>query len=254
VAELTLFGYRAAPSVVHRLDARLKLAAMAVLSLLTLNAAPAALALAALAVSGTLVLMRFPIFRFFLEFRWFIFILACLCLIRGVVTPGETLLTGTIVPLSAEGLRSGALFSGRLILIVWIGLILSTTTPANRLRAAMEWYLAPFPFLPRRKIGLLVGLLMRFIPLILNQSRAIGEAQRARGVENRKNPAYRVAVFSMTLMRVTFSSADHLAMAMEARCYTGQKSASAWKFQMRDLWAFLMLILVGGGMIILSKT
>ena len=70
----------------------------------------------------------------------------------------------------------------------------------------------------------MIGLIIRFLPYILDQAKATADAQRARGVENRKNPIYRLIKFVVPLVRRTFENADNLAVAMEARCYSENRT------------------------------
>jgi energy-coupling factor transporter transmembrane protein EcfT len=65
----------------------------------------------------------------------------------------------------------------------------------------------------------MMGLIVRFIPVIFQKTHAISEAQKARCIERRKNPCYRLKALVMPLMRGVFQDADKLAMAMVARCY-----------------------------------
>lgn len=251
MAELTVFGYRALPTVVHRLDARVKLAAVAAMSMVTLHASTIGLTLATLAIGGVLTAIRFRFFRFLREFKWFLLFVLGVGAIRGLAIPGTDLPFPVDLPLSAQGLMDGAFFIWRLLLIMWIGVILTATTPVNLIRSAVEWFLTPLPWVPKRRIGLLVGLLMRFIPSILSLARSVDDAQRARGVEGRKNPLYRVAAFSMALMRLAFANADHLAMAMEARCYSEHRSERVWQLRAHDRWTLILLLALGSAMVIL---
>jgi biotin transport system permease protein len=70
----------------------------------------------------------------------------------------------------------------------------------------------------------MIGLIMRFVPVILDQAKETSKAQRVRGVENRKNPVYRLIKLAIPLIRRTFESADKLAVAMEARCYSENRT------------------------------
>ncbi len=66
----------------------------------------------------------------------------------------------------------------------------------------------------------MLGLVVRFMPVILEQAATTSDAQRARAGENRRNPIRRLTAFGIPLMRRTFETADNLAVAMEARCYS----------------------------------
>ncbi|RLB95512.1 MAG: hypothetical protein DRH50_04015 [Deltaproteobacteria bacterium] len=66
--------------------------------------------------------------------------------------------------------------------------------------------------------------MVRFLPVIIDQVKESADAQRARGVENRKNPVYRLGKLGIPIMRRTFERADKLAVAMEARCYSENRT------------------------------
>lgn len=85
----------------------------------------------------------------------------------------------------------------------------------------------------------MLGLTIRFIPIILNQMRETADAQRARGIENRKNPVYRTVKFIIPLMRRTFEDADKLAVAMEARCWSENRTDPELSFGKSD-WAAVL--------------
>jgi energy-coupling factor transporter transmembrane protein EcfT len=94
--------------------------------------------------------------------------------------------------------------------------------------------LKPFPWIPAKRISTMMGLIVHFIPIIIEQAKKTTEAQRARGVENRKNPVYRLKRFGIPLMRRIFERADKLVLAMEARCYSENRTDSLLSSGVRD--------------------
>jgi len=84
------------------------------------------------------------------------------------------------------------------------------------------------------------------VPVILNQANETAEAQRARCVENRKNPVYRLIRLGIPLIRRTFERADRLAVAMEARCYTENRTDPELCATRIDWMALVVMILVCG--------
>ena len=103
----------------------------------------------------------------------------------------------------------------RLAVLLWLATLVSLTTRASELLAALERALRPlarFGVSPAR-LGLLLSLTLRFIPLLATWLREIQEAQRVRGLE--RNP---VAVLVPLLVK-TLRTADTLADAIDARCF-----------------------------------
>lgn len=234
MAELILFGYRYANTFLHNMDARVKLISLVVVGLASLKAGSISLSIATIGATGLMRHTRLSLIRLFKELRYFMVLLAFVVVARSLTIPGDQFINGSPIPFSQQGILSGLLVAWRLLLIVMLGLLLTATTRPGDIRLAIEWFFKPIPGLPHEKIGTMVGLLVRFIPVILTQSVEIAAAQRARGIENRKNPAYRMTCLGMTLMRRTFVTADRLALAMEARCYGNGHTPAQWRTTYTD--------------------
>ena len=94
----------------------------------------------------------------------------------------------------------------------------------------------------------MIGLLMRFIPVIFDEAREIKDAQRARAIEARRNPVFRIVKLTVPLARRTFLRAEKLALAMEARCYREMRTDPQFHFSKKDgfILAFLIVLAVAG--------
>jgi energy-coupling factor transporter transmembrane protein EcfT len=76
----------------------------------------------------------------------------------------------------------------------------------------------------------MIGLLIRFFPLILRIVRETEDAQKSRGIDHRKNPVYRFSKLSISVLRKTFEYAEKLAEAMDARCYSETRTNPSFSF------------------------
>jgi energy-coupling factor transporter transmembrane protein EcfT len=130
-----------------------------------------------------------------------------------------------------------------LLIIALFGFLFMFSTPSGHIKAAVEWFLRPFGFIPAKHIATMMGLIVRFIPVILNQAKETAEAQRARCLENRKNPFYRITRLAIPLIRRTFEQADRLIVAMEARCYSENRSDPDLSVNRID-WIALFILIV----------
>ena len=240
MAELTSFNYRPGSSYIHSLDVRFKLAIFTLCSLATLNVKPLTL----LAVSIIVIIMffhlRLPVMATLMEIRFFFLLMFFVFVSRSLTIPGTPFIHISFVSISREGLYDGALIIWRLVIIVFLAIPLMATTRPSEINAAVGWYLRPLPFIPRKRVAMMMSLIMRFIPVIFEQARETADAQRARGVENRKNPVYRIIKFTIPMIRRTFETADELAVAMEARCYSENRTDPEFRARLRD-WIVLMV-------------
>ena len=226
-------GYRCGSTPLHRLDARFKFLLLILLSLSILSAGLLHLAVLIGALFIVLARLGMSIQSIRTALRPLFLLLLLVFAARALTTPGQPLLQTQWMSVSRQGVAAGAVITARMLLVVLLGWTLVVTTRPAEIKAAVEWFLKPFPGIPRARIGTMLGLLLRLIPLLTAQVGETMDAQRARGVENRKNPIYRLRWFATPFLRRCLVCVDHLSMAMEARCYrddrTGHRlSATRW--------------------------
>jgi len=224
VAELTPFGFRPGKSLPHRLDVRFKLFFLILISLISLSGDFLRLGIFTCLLTALVIHSGLPLRSGLKGLRVFLLLLLLVLMARMMTTPGDTLFEIKSYAVTRQGILSGILICWRLTLIVLLGLVFVFTTRSLEIKAAVEWVLKPLSFIPGKRIATMLSLTTRFVPVILNQANETAEAQRARCVENRKNPVYRLIRLGIPLIRRTFERADKLAVAMEARCYNEKRT------------------------------
>jgi energy-coupling factor transporter transmembrane protein EcfT len=224
VAELIALAYRPGESVLHRLDARLKLLLAALASAASLHGGVGGLAwVGCVLVAGALSARVRPGIAAG-ELRWLGVLLAFVFVARALTTEGVPLFSVLGGSVAVEGLVEGGVVCLRLALAYLIGALIVATTRSSEIRAAVRWFLMPVPLVSADRVATMLSLLVRFVPMIVEESARTAEAQRARAVENRRNPVYRLTCLGFPLMRRIIADADGLTMAMEARCYTEDRT------------------------------
>jgi len=239
VGELTALGFRPGQSLLHRLDPRTKQALLLGLSVASLWGNLTFLVFFTTVMMFSFYVADIHIRRLIREIRYFLFFLGFVFAVRAVNWTG-----GWTPTFSAEIATEALLVCWRLLLVVFMGVLLMTTTRTADIRAALVWYLKPIPVVDEKMAATMVGLVVRFLPVILLQGAEIADAQRARGVERRKNPLIRLMRFTIPLFRRVFLSADELAVAMQARCYSDQRTLPELVFTWRDGLAMGVGILI----------
>ena len=239
MGELTAIGFRPGHSMLHRLDPRTKQALLMGLSLASLWGDLTYLALftAVLMLSFSIAGLR--IRRLIREIRYFLFFLCFVFAVRAITFTHRWTPT-----LSADMAGEALIVCWRLLLVVFMGVLLMATTRTADIRAALVWYLKPIPIVDEKMAATMLGLVVRFLPVILFQAGEIADAQRARGIERRKNPLIRLMRFTIPLFRRVFLCADELTAAMQARCYSEYRTLPDLSFTWCDGLA------VGVGMLI----
>ncbi|SNS37067.1 biotin transport system permease protein [Geodermatophilus pulveris] len=161
--------YRPGTSPVHRARAGLKLAGLAALGtgLFAVPRIEVVLAALAAVLATGLLLGRLPAGALWAQVRPVWLLLAGLFGFHLLVTDA---LTGTVAVL-------------RLLALVLAAAVVTATTRVTELVAVVEWLLRPLEVVGVRpaRVGLLVAMTLRFIPVVAERAARIREAQAARG-------------------------------------------------------------------------
>ncbi len=147
-----------------------------------------------------------------------------------------------------DGLRTGAFFVARIVLLVVGTSLLTLTTTPVALTDGLEHLLRPLRHVgvPAGDIAMMLTVALRFIPTTAEEAEGIVMAQQARGARfGEGGPVARVRSYVPVLVPLfvnLFRRADELATAMEARCYRGGESRTRLRetrMQRRD-WVTLV--------------
>lgn len=229
MGELTTIGFTPGQSLFHRLDPRTKQILLMGLSILSLWGGVVFLLSFTAVMMLSLNAAGIPIIRMIRDIRYFLFFLFFVFGMRTV-----TFADGWIPSISMNLAAVSLMVCWRLLLVVCFGVLLMATTRTADIRAALVWFLTPIPFVDPKMAATMVGLVVRFLPVIIFQAAEISDAQRARGIERRRNPIVRLMRFTIPLFRRVFLSADELAVAMQSRCYSEHRTLRELVFTWRD--------------------
>ena len=255
LSDITLGRYVPADSIVHRLDPRAKLISACAL-MVALVAVRGFLPLFGLAgFLGPIVLLsRLPI-RFVLRsLRPFIWLFAFTLLLHAFLTSGRPLPPFPIggVTLTGEGLKLGAFFALRLLLLILGASLVTLTTSPIDLTDGLESLLRPFRKvgLPAHELAMMMTIAPRFVPTFIDEAERLRKAQLARGASFSGGLIRKVKSLVPLLVPLflsAFRRADQLALAMESRCYRGGEGRTTFnllKFRARDYLALICVLLL----------
>jgi biotin transport system permease protein len=162
---------------------------------------------------------RLPVRSFFKDFRfWAIFLLA-IFLFQVFLTPGDRFSFLLWLPVSKEGLLQGGWTSWRLGLMIGYALLFTAVTRPRDLGEALVWILKPVPFLPERRIGLMVSLILRFFPRITDLAEEVQTANRARLGDRNLNPLRKAKFLALPILRNSLLNVEEVTYALVARGY-----------------------------------
>jgi biotin transport system permease protein len=236
------FHYFPGNSSLHHWDARCKFFGLLMITATLLQSKITWLTFDSILLIGLLILSRLPLRQFFRDFRiWAIFLFA-LFLFQAFFTPGSRLPAFPWLPVSQDGLRLGSLTCWRLGLILSFSILFTAITRPRELQDALIWLLKPIPFLPKRRVGLMVSLTLRFFSIILDQADEVRLAHKARLGNQNKNPFRRAKFLALPLLRRSFSRAEDVTLALAARGYRDDLSLRLPKLPFSHLIPLLFLL------------
>ena len=197
---------------------------------------PAQLAMGAVLTACVVAAARLHPLRLLSSVRVFLIVFAVMGLVNMFFArSGETLAHIGPLPITTGGLMVAVLYSCRLALVIILGAVFLATTTPTAMTDAFGSLLLPF-----RKIGwhtqemaLVMSLALRFLPTLSDETKAIIDAQSARGgtIET-GSPATRVkALFAIIvpILVAALRHADNLSLALDARCYEEGIHRTHWR-------------------------
>lgn len=251
IRDITIGQYYPADSVIHRLDARTKVIGTLtyVIAMLCIHSIWGYLA-ATLFFAFVLALSRVP-FRFVVRGLKPVFMLMIFTALLNLFwTPGHIIWRWGIFSVSWEGVYRSFSMVLRLILMIIGSSVMTLTTTPNQLTDALEHLMGPLNRLhvPVHEIAMMMGIALRFIPILLEETDKIMKAQMSRGADFESgNTMKRLRSMAPLLVPLFVSAArraNELAYAMDARCYHGGAGRTRMKpltYQARDGKAFGIL-------------
>ncbi len=241
---MTFFHYVHKNTVLHAMDGRVKVLCMVLMSLATsLAVSVFDYTILTCVVLTALLVSRLPLASLLRDMKFFLFLILFVFIMNSINTKGEPIPNFPIQSVSIEGVISGLMFAWRFTLIITICTIITGTTSLLVFKKVIEWYLAPIPFISETSVAMMVNLTFVLIPVILDQYTEMSAAQKARCVESRKNPVQRVLLIALPLLSNIFRKTDELVFAMEARCYSEERTKAVFKANPID-WMLLSICIL----------
>ena len=147
----------------------------------------------------------------------------------------------------------------RLVFMIALMMVLTSTTTPMNLTYAFEWYMTPLEVIkvPVHAIAMTLSIALRFIPTLLDEADRIMKAQASRGVDFTHGRLIKRFKAITSLIIPLFVSeidrSEELSNAMEARGYDPNAKRTRYRilrFSWRDIIAFLFVGVLFAGIIV----
>ena len=260
--DITLGQYFPGNSIIHRFDPRAKLIFILFFVAATFIAnGPISYAavMAVLILGIRLSTVRFSVFRRGLK-PILLIVLFTAVMNLFFTQSGDALLSWGIFHITTGGVRQAVYMMLRIILLLLSTLLLTYTTSPLMLTDGLEYLMRPLKALkvPVHDFTMIMGIALRFIPTLIQETDKIISAQKARGADFESGNIIRRAKSLVPILIPLFISAfrraEELSIAMDCRCYTGSGQRTRLKelrFALRDILLLILGILLCAGITLL---
>lgn len=231
IKDITLGQFFPGNSLLHRLDPRMKLI-LVMIYIVMLFVVNSAVGYAAIAVFTLMIMLstKIPLKLYFRGLKPILLIVAFTAVLNLFYSTGDPIFQLGFLKISLNGIKTAAFMVLRIMLLVIGTSVLSYTTSPIVLTGGLERLLSPLTVLkvPVHEFSLMMTIALRFIPLLLEETDKIINAQKARGADFETGSliqrAKALIPILIPLFVSAFKRAEELAVAMECRGYTGDNS------------------------------
>jgi biotin transport system permease protein len=243
------FRYFPGNSLLHRWDARCKVFGLFLVTATLIRPSIFWFLLDSIFLFGLFNLSQLPLRPFIKELRFWTIFLSVLFLFQIFMTSGDRFSFLPWLPVSKEGLLQGGFASWRLGLMIGYALLFTALTRPRDLCESLTWILKPLPFLPQRRIGLMVSLTLKFFSRIMDQVEEVRAAHLARLGDRSFNPLRKAKFFVLPILRNSILEVEEVTFALAARGY--QENLPSRLSKIPPL--HLIPIIIMAGVLLLSR-
>ena len=257
ISDITLGQFFPGYSVIHKLDPRTKII-LSILFIITVFIAknPLTLIFLLIVTFVMIFLSRISAGVILKSIKPLVFILAFTAVLNLFLTKGteEPLVEFWVLKIYEEGIvRASFMFVRVIIFILSSTVLLTYTTSPISLTDGIESLLSPLKKIkvPVHSFAMMMSIALRFIPILVEETEKIMNAQKSRGADFSSGGLIKRAKalipILIPLLASSFNRADELATAMECRCYRGDKNRTKLvklEYKARDVLGMIVFTLI----------
>lgn len=260
VRDITLGQFMPGKSIIHSLDARSKILLL-IAYIIFIFIAKNYISLLIITAASLLVIFSTKIrFRHYLKsMKVILFVVLFTGILNVFYGSGEILWQLGFIKITEGGINNAIFVTVRIATLVLISSVLTFTTSPSDLTDGLERLLKPLTVfhIKVHEIAMMMTIALRFIPVLLEETDKIMNAQKARGADMESGNVFQriksLIPVLIPLFVSSFRRANDLATAMECRCYNGGSGRTRMKvlrFSFLDLIALTFSLIVFVGVIL----
>lgn len=205
MAERLIFHYHDRDTALNRVDARIKLFSLLLITIVVFNSPDVVIFPIIILLSAAGIAGRIPLPEYRRELAFFFVFGSLIFLTRWL----------------SNGLFSEALYAAlRFLTVVAGGLLLTDSTSPEEISLSVFWIISPFSRKRAYEFSAAFSLTISFIPMLFDASSQISEARKARRDRRFRRPLRRIISMASQLMDQIIDRAEEISYALESRRFT----------------------------------
>ncbi len=260
---ITFGKYIPLDSFIHSLDPRLKIVSlMFLMTSIFFNIGFIGYAITAVFIVIIALLSKIALKHILKAIKPMIFMMLFLSVFNILLLrSGEILFHIFSIPVYSGALIQSALIFIRILLIITLTTILTSSTKPLALTLAIESLLNPLKKIgfPSHELAMMISIALRFIPDLLDETKRIMKAQASRGVDfnegKLKDKIRAIISLIIPLFISAFQRAEDLANAMESRNYNPEAKRTRYQkllWKTNDTISLGVSLVISVGVVIMS--
>lgn len=244
-------------AITYKLDPRVKIISVIVLSVLIFRANLLSGAIISAFIVFAILISRLTLNHVMSALKPLAVFIFLIFVLHIFFTDGTVLFTFPLFPvkITYEGLYQGVFVAWQIACLILVAAVMTMTTPPSELINGIETLLRPLGRIgiPSHDVAVMISMALRFVPTLLEEFDRIRMAQMARGADIKigsySEKAKWAKALAIPLLISAFRRADELTDAMEARGYTRGYRTTLRELRItpRDVGAMALMLLVAGG-------
>jgi energy-coupling factor transport system permease protein len=229
---LKLGQYVKGNSIIHKLDPRTKLIyCLFIVSSTLINSNWIIILLNICTLILVMFLSKINIFKFFMRIKSLVILFTLTFIFQGILTQGEPIFHVGKIIFTKQGAYLGILTISRLLAIYLCSTVMTMTTSPMKLTSGLESLFSPLSKLhiPVNQLSVIIGISLRFIPTIIEETENVKCAQKSRGAQFESGNLYvklkSIAAVLIPVLATSLQRANDLAAAMESRCFDSSSNS-----------------------------
>jgi energy-coupling factor transport system permease protein len=242
---LKLGQYVKGNSIIHNLDPRTKLIyCLFIVSSTLINSNWKIILLNLCTLILVMFLSKISILKFFRRIKSLLILFILSFIFQSILTQGEPIFHIGKIIFTKQGAYLGILTVSRLLAIYLCSTVMTMTTSPMKLTSGLESLFSPLSKLhiPVNQLSVIVGISLRFIPTIIEETENVKCAQKSRGAQFESGNLFvklkSIAAVIIPVLATSLQRANDLAAAMESRCFDSQsdfQNTSGLSYKREDI-------------------